>query len=60
MTGAPDRGRSAPNAFPLYERGEKSLIVDEPIEHVLGFSEHRIARLNGNVENLSIRGTRIA
>lgn len=60
MTGKPDRKASKPGTFPLYEWGEKSLIPDERIEHVLGFSEHRISSLNGNVESLSIRGTRIA
>lgn len=60
MTGRPDHGRSETGVFPLYERGEKAYIPDEPVERILGFSDHRIARLDGNVERISIRGTRIA
>lgn len=60
MTGAPDRGASKPGAFPIFERGEKAYIPDEPVERVLGFSDHRIARLDGNLDKVSVRGTRIA
>jgi hypothetical protein len=59
MTGKLDRKRStAP--MPVNDPGPHAFEVVEPVHVQLGISEHRLARVDGNVEKLSIRGTRIA
>lgn len=54
MTGRPRHPRQA------YFHDRYFVVSNEPVERQLGFSEHRLARADGNVEKLSIKGRRIA
>lgn len=59
MTGKLDRRRStAP--MPVHDVSEHFYTPEEPIAHVLGISDHWLARIDGNVHKISIRGERLA
>jgi hypothetical protein len=62
MTGKLDRERSSKVFVPRHgpRFGGDRPYKAEPLVDVLGISDHRLARVDGNIEKLSIRGTRIA